>query len=245
VGDRAADDHVSRPRLAVQLCTFRGTQVWLDASWVVVLPFAVWSLAVGYVPEHYPVFGAVLSWLTGLAGAAGLLAAVLLHEAVHVLVEQRNARPRCAVIVHVVGSAPYPACGGGDVSALVAGPAASLVLSALTFWAALNTGPFSRPLEALMGYLALVNALLALAHCVPAWPFDAGRLVGSVLPRCGVPSVVAAGIVRTLGALVAFGLVLFGGWQIVVLGSRFIGVWIVAVGALIAWALATEQWRRR
>ena len=80
--------------------------------------------------------------------------AVLLHEAAHLLVEQRNAKPRRALIVHVIGSVPYAACSGrgpADFWANVAGPAASLVLSVLTFWAALNAGPFSRPVEALMG----------------------------------------------------------------------------------------------
>ena len=235
---------MSRPRLAVQLCTFRGAEVWLDVSWIVVVPFAVWSLAVSYVPEHYPVFGAVLSWLTGLVGAAGLLLAVLLHEAAHLLVEQRNAGPRRAFIVYVVGSAPYGGGGRSDLLALVAGPAASLILAGVAFWAALNAGPFSRPLEALMGFLAIVNALLVLVHCVPAWPFDAGRLVACALARFGVPSLVAERSVRALGACVALALIVFGSWQAIVLGSRVLGVWIVLVGGLVAWALATERWRR-
>ena len=96
-----------------------------------------------------------------------------------------------------------------------------------------------------MGFLAIVNALLALVHCVPAWPFDAGRLVGCALPRLGVPSPVAARILRVLGALVAFGLILLGSWQMIVLGSRMLGLWIVFAGALVAWALVTEQWRRQ
>jgi hypothetical protein len=34
----------------------------------------------------------------------------------------------------------------------------------MTFWAALNAGPFSRSFEALLGYLAIVNVLLAVVH---------------------------------------------------------------------------------
>jgi len=194
------------PRWGVQLCTFRGTEVWLDASWLVVLPFIVWSLAVGYFPENYPVFGVALNWLMGLAGAAGLFVAVLLHEATHLLIRQRGGKPRCTLIVHIVGGVPCGSGGGGgrkDFWAMAAGPPASLTLAAVTFWAALNAGPFSRPLEALLGYLAVVNVLLAALHSVPVWPFDAGRLVACALPRVGVSSVLAARIARALGALTA------------------------------------------
>jgi Zn-dependent protease len=234
-----------RPRWGVQLCTFRGTDVWLDASWVVLLPFTAWSLAIGYLPEHYPVFGVVLDWVMGLAGAAGLCVAVALHEAVHLLVQPRRAKPPCILIVHLVGSVPsgLASCGDGtDVWALAAGPLASLIVAAVTFWAALNAGPFSRPLEALLGYLAIVNVLLALVHSVPAWPFDAGRLLCCALPRLGVSTILAARIVRALGACVAIGLILLGGWQMIVAGSRLLGSWIAIVGALVAWALATDQY---
>ncbi len=233
-----------RPRWAVQLCTFRGVDVWLDGSWVVLLPFAAWSLAIGYFPEHYPVFGVVLDWLIGLAGAAGLCVAVALHEAVHLLVQPRGVKPTCTLIVHLFGSAPsgLPGCGvGNDLWALAAGPLASLIVAAVTFWAALNVGPFSRPLEALLGYLAIVNVLLALVHCVPAWPFDAGRLLCCALARLGVSTILAGRIVRGLGACVSIGLILLGGWQMIVGGSRLLGSWMAIVGALVAWALATEQ----
>jgi Zn-dependent protease len=237
-----------RPHRAVQLCTFRGTEVWFDASWIVLLPFATWSLAVGYFPEQYPVFGAVLNLLLGLAGAAGLCVSVLVHEAVHLLVQQPCEKPLCTVVVHVVGSVSCQACAGGHRThlwAIAAGPPASLILAAVTFWAALNAGPFSRPLEALLGYLAIVNVLLAALHSIPAWPLDAGRLIGRALPRLGVPSVLAERIVSALGVLVSCGLILLGGWQMVAFGSRLLGIWIAIVGALLAWALATEQSRRR
>ena len=236
-----------RPRWAVQLCSFCGTEVWLDASWIVLLPLVTWALAVGYFPEHYPVFGVVLDWLLGLAGAAGLCVAVALHEAMHLMVQPRGSKSSCIVIVHLVGGAPFGAtsCGcGTHLWAVAAGPPASLILAAVTFWAALNAGPFSRPLEALLGYLAIVNVLLAAVHSVPAWPFDAGRLLGYVLPRLGVSNTLAARIVRALGAVVSVGLILLGGRGVMVDRSGLLGAWIAIVGALVAWALATEQLRR-
>ena len=49
---------MSRQSWAVRLGTVGVTEVWLDATWIVVLPLAAWSLAVVYFPENYPVFGA-------------------------------------------------------------------------------------------------------------------------------------------------------------------------------------------
>jgi Zn-dependent protease len=222
-----------RPRWAVELCRFRGTEVWLDASWIVLLPLATWSLAVGYFPEHYPVFGVVLDWFLGLAGATGLCVAVALHEAVHLLVRPRGAKRPCTVIVHLVGGIPCEATsfsGRSGLWAIAAGPPSSLILAALTFWAALNAGPFSRPLEALLGYLAIVNVLLAVMHSVPAWPFDAGRLLACALPRVG-------GMVRALGAVASIGLLLLGGREVIVDRSGLLGAWIAIVGVLVAWAL--------
>jgi Zn-dependent protease len=237
-----------RPRWAVQLCTFRGTGVWLDCSWIVLVPCAAWSLAVGYFPEHYPVFGVVLDWLLGLAGAAGLCVAVALHEVVHLLVQARGATRSCTVIVYLVGSTPSGTArwgDGTDLSALAAGPLVSLLVAAAAFWAALNAGPFSRPLEALLGYLAMVNMLLAVVHSVPAWPFDAGRLLGCMLQRFGVSYILAARIVTALAAVISVGLIVLGGRQVIVARSAMLGAWTAIIGALVAWALATEQLRQK
>jgi Zn-dependent protease len=237
------------PRWAIHLCRFRDTEVWLDASWLVLLPFIAWSLAVGYFPEHYPVFSVVVDWLMGLAAAAASLVAVLLHEAAHLLIQPRGAQPFCTLTVHVVGGMPCGGggCCGGDRTgfrAIAAGPGVSLILAAVTFWAALNAGPFSRPLEALLGYLAIVNVLLALLHSIPAWPFDAGRLVACALARLGTSSILAARVAKMLGGLAAIGLLLLGAWQVIGVGSRLLGAWIAIGGLLVAYAIATASSRR-
>jgi hypothetical protein len=186
----------------------------------------------------------VLNWVLGLAGAAGLCVLVLLHEAVHLLVQKGRAKPPCAVIVHVFGGVLCGPCGDGartDFWVIAAGPPVNLILAAMTFLAALNAGPLSRPLEALLGYLAIVNVLIAVLHTVPAWPADAGCLVGCALVRFGVSSAVAARIVGALGALAAFGLIILCGWQIIVLGARLLGAWSAIMGVLLARAIVAHR----
>jgi Zn-dependent protease len=231
----------------MHLGRFGGTQVWLDASWVPVLPFAAWSLAVVYFPGNYPIFDPVSDWLIGLAGAAGLLASTVLHEAVHVLVARHRGIVPRAIVIGVIGSGACPWCGDGGVDTAVAtavGPVTSTTLALATFWGALNAGALSRPLEALLGYLAIVNALLALLHTLPAWPFDAGWLVRLVLVRMGLTQVIAERVPVALGAMVAGCLVVLGLWEVVSVRSSLLGTWIAVVGALVMWALPWTTYQR-
>jgi Zn-dependent protease len=229
-----------RIRWALPLGRVGATQLWLDASWIPVLPFAAWSLAVAYFPENYPVFGPVLDWALGLAGAAGLWASTLLHEAAHLLVEHRLGTAPRAVTINVLGSVACPWCEGRlrhDAAIAAAGPVVSILLALATFWGALNAGPISRPAEALLGYLAIANLLLALLHAIPVGPFDAGWLLRSALLRIGVKRNVVQRVSVALGALFGGCLVLLGAWQCVIARGGLFGVWVALVGALLLWVL--------
>jgi Zn-dependent protease len=229
---------------AVQLGRFGATQLWLDASWVPVLPFATWSLAVVYFPQNYPVFAPLLDLALGVAGAAGLLASLLLHDTAHLLLARYFGLLPRTIMLNVPGSVAYPV--GEDclrhratVAIAAAGPLASILLASATFWGALNAGPLNRPLEALLGYLAVVNALLALLHLIPAWPFDAGWLLGWLLLRLGVKRSVAQRVLVALGLTVGSGWIVVGAWQFVSAPGGLLGPWVALGGALVIWALPT------
>jgi Zn-dependent protease len=103
----------------------------------------------------------------------------------------------------------------------------------VTFWAALNVGPLSRPLEALLGYLAILNAALALLHALPAWPFDAGWLARAVLMRIGVKRRLAGCVLLALGAVAGCVLVLIGARQVLTTDDELFGTWTIMLGALV------------
>jgi Zn-dependent protease len=123
------------------------------------------------------------------------------------------------------------------IAAIAAGPLASMLLAVAAFWGALNAGPSSRPLEALLGYLAIVNALLAVLHCLPVPPFDAGFVLRLVLVRIGTKPNTAHCLGVVLGAVVGSCLILMGIWQLGSARGGLFGAWVVLAGALVMWAL--------
>ncbi len=227
-------------RGACPLGRFGLTEVRLDATWLL-LPFLSWTLAVGYFPSNYPVFSAVVDWALGLSGALLLPAMILLHELGHLLAGRAAGAPPCCLLVSMVGDVLAPAAEPPRTQALVAlaGPAFSLIVGGLTFWAALNVGPLSRPLEALLGYLSIVSLVLVAGHLVPVWPLDGGRLLEAVLIRAGLEAERARRVVVLLGALAGVGLIGVGAREIW-LGGVLPGVWAMLVGAVLL-VLAAAQ----
>jgi Zn-dependent protease len=112
-----------------------------------------------------------------------------------------------------------------------------MLLAVAAFWGALNAGPLSRPLEALLGFLAIINALLAVLHGIPVAPFDAGVLLQVVLTRTGVKPTAAQLLPVALGVLLASCLILLGLWQVASARGSLFGAWVAVVGALMLWAL--------
>lgn len=223
-------------RWAFRLLEVGHTELRLHPVWAGVIPFLSWSLAVAYFPSVYPVFRPLVDWALGVAGAFLLLAMVLLHELTQLGVLQACKQAPHRRVMLLFGSAPCPSwrpCGGA-LSGL-AGIAASLVLALLTFWAALNAGPFSRPLEGLLGYLALVNALLGLVHLFPGLPLDGGRLLYWGLTKLGLRNRQAYSTASLVGAAGGFGSVGLGAW---LLAQRTVlpGCWMILIGAILVLA---------
>src|SRR5437879_2007919 len=60
--------------------------------WLVLLLIA-WSLAEGYMPQHYPGLGAATYWAIGIVSAIILFVSVFLHELSHSYIAKKNGLP--------------------------------------------------------------------------------------------------------------------------------------------------------
>jgi Zn-dependent protease len=216
---------------AIHIGCFKQVEVCLESTWLLVLPFLAWSLAVYYFPRNYPVFTPSLDWILGLAGAAASVGLVLVHEAVHLGLDYISRRPPGRVVIGVVS---HPECAKPEdrrtILVALCGPAANLVLALLAFWAALNAGPLSRPLEALFGYLAGASALIAFVHLLPGCALDGGQALRALLLVLGVSRRVATmttALFRLLAGSCMIGAALW------LSTSVLTAIWLTLIGVLV------------
>lgn len=175
----------------------------------------------------------------GLAAAMALLigASVLLHELGHALVARRLAVPVQSITLFAFGGvaeveveSPGP---GAEFAIAVAGPAVSLLISAvagLLAWLIPQPGATLPLLPLLAGHLAAANAIMALFNLLPGYPMDGGRVLRATLWFLGdelLPATrLAAQIGRACGAAIGIGGLAFG----IAVAQPIAALWSALIG---------------
>lgn len=102
-----------------------GVTVGVHWTWLIIVAYLTYSLAVSYLPDAAPGYGDATYWVVGGAAAALLFISVLFHELAHPLaaraqgmeadhimlfifggisnIQERPSRPRAEFIMTVVG----------------------------------------------------------------------------------------------------------------------------------------------
>ena len=70
--------------------------------WLVLLLIA-WSLAEGYMPQHYPGLGVTTYWAIGIVSAIILFVSVFLHELSHSYIAKKNGLPIARITLFFFG----------------------------------------------------------------------------------------------------------------------------------------------
>src|SRR6266705_748408 len=158
--------------------------------WLVLLLIA-WSLAEGYMPQHYPQIQSVTTyWAIGIVSAIILFVSVFLHELSHSYIAKKNGLPIARITLFFFGGvsemSEEPKDPGLEVRMAAAGPLTSFaiagVLGALWYVSTLVSAPLS--VIAVLGYNAVINVALGAFNLVPAFPLDGGRVLrGSLWGR--------------------------------------------------------------
>lgn len=170
-----------------------GIPVSADASWLVILALLTLSLASGFpamLHEYFP--GATQPppseyWVMGLITALAFFACILLHEFGHAIVARARGMRINGITLFLFGGVAEigdePPSAATEFLMAIAGPAVSVVL-AILFWLlslAGNRAGWSHQVVIVLGYLALINALVLAFNLVPAFPLDGGRVLRSIL----------------------------------------------------------------
>ena len=203
-----------------------GIPVRLNWSFLVVLPFfaafIAWDIAAltGIINE---IFGSAidpgqlgegtLALALGLASALGLFGGVLLHEFGHSLVALRYGYEIESITLWLLGGVAsfeeFPEDWRHELVIAVAGPAVSVLVGVGSYAVFLGLPAGLDPARFVLGYLALLNVVLAVFNLLPAFPMDGGRILRALLAR-NQPHARATQQAAAVGKAFAFGLALLG-----------------------------------
>jgi len=222
-----------------------GIQIKINASWAFIALLIAWSLAEGFFPAVYEGLDRRLYWWMAAAGVIGLAISIIAHELSHSLAGRAFGIEVKTITLFLFGGAAQmedePPTARSEIIMAAAGPAMSLALAGLFNMLAAFTAPLSHPLALVLGYLAILNLLLAVFNLLPAFPMDGGRVLRGVIWARTGDLRRATRIASRAGA--AFGWILSGLGLVMIFGGAFAGgLWWILIGQFIRFA-ALSSWR--
>lgn len=229
----------------IPLFSLFGIRVGLDLSWFLLAFLLVWSLSAGYFPWAAPgLDGSTYFWM-GVVGAAGLFGSIIFHEFAHALVARRYDLPISSITLFIFGGVAEmedePRTAAAEFWMAIAGPIASLLLGG-ALYLALMAGvlPPDTPAGAVVGYLALINLVLAVFNMLPAFPLDGGRILRSALWWFNDDFKKSTRIAAAAGAVLAVMLIVLGVLNIIA-GAFVQGIWQMLIGFFIYTAAGASR----
>ncbi len=218
---------------AIRLGSIRGIEIGVHYNWLLIFFLVAWSLAMGYFPQSYLGWTQLAYWTTGVIASILLFVSVLLHELAHSFVAQARGLPVRSITLFIFGGvsnivreAENPRT---EFAMAVVGPLSSLVIAGVFYGLFLVVPNKLDPLAALLSYLALINAFLAVFNLIPGFPLDGGRVLRSIIWGATGNLVKATNIAATVGRLFGWGLIGVGLFQIL-RGNFLGGLWIAFIG---------------
>jgi Zn-dependent protease len=210
-----------------------GIEIRIDSSWTVVALLITYSLYLRFrfLFEDLSASGAVV---LAIVGAVLFFGSVLAHEMAHALVSvARGIRVQDITLFLFGGAtrAKVESKGPADEFLIaVVGPLTSLGLAAV-FWGLATVGDAVLPeaVAGALGYLGLVNLILALFNLVPGFPLDGGRLLRSAIWKTTGSLPRATRVASIVGQAVGW-LLVAGGLLSLMAGSLGGGIWLAFIG---------------
>ncbi|WP_028484573.1 site-2 protease family protein [Thioalkalivibrio sp. ALE17] len=216
----------------------RGIRIQLHISWVFILVLLVASMSTGF-HHQYPEWSLAMAAATALVTALLFFTSILAHELGHSIVALRRGVPVESITLFIFGGVAQmerdPERAEDEFWIAIAGPAVSVAL-ALAFAAlAQATAGGYEPIPVALGWLALINVIVAIFNLIPGFPLDGGRVFRAVIWKLTGDARRATEAAVWGGRVVAFLLFGFAFWNLVVIGNLIGGLWMM----LIAWFLLT------
>lgn len=178
-----------------------GIPIRVNISLVVFLPILAWLIGSGEQLAAYATvinsmtpatvaatdLGAIDRWIIGTAAAVGLFASVAIHELGHAWVAMRYDITVKSITLWLLGGLAHlgevPKQWDREFWIAIAGPITSLLVGIVCI-GALSVIPASATVVVFaVGFLAVMNIVMAVFNMLPAFPLDGGRVLRALLSR--------------------------------------------------------------
>lgn len=174
-------------RLNISLLVFLPILVWLIGSGEQLSAYAAIINLMAPTPVEATALGDTNRWIIGITAAVGLFASVTLHELGHSWVAMRYDIEVQSITLWILGGlakfSEIPREWNREFWISVAGPITSLLVGVVCI-SALYVIPESATVVVFaIGFLAVINIVLALFNMLPAFPMDGGRMLRALLAR--------------------------------------------------------------
>lgn len=185
---------------SLRIGSLLGIPIKLGVSFLLVIPVLAYLIGseVGTTIEMLnQLFGAtitpeplttgVVPWLLGLSAALGLFISVLLHELGHSIVARRYGLEIEAITLWFLGGlaqfTELPDDWRHELMIAIAGPIVSVTLGLLCYAGFVLLSAELPAILFVLGYLAVLNVVLAAFNMLPGFPMDGGRVLRALLSR--------------------------------------------------------------
>ncbi|GAA0251134.1 site-2 protease family protein [Haladaptatus pallidirubidus] len=185
---------------SLRLGSLFGIPIRLGVSFLLVLPLLAYLIGsqvgltvdllngiFGTTLDPAPLTAGLFPWLLGVGAALGLFASVLLHELGHSLVARRYGLETESITLWFLGGlaqfAELPDDWRQEFAIAIAGPVVSVALGVLFYGSFELLAGRLPAVRFVIGYLAVLNVVLAAFNMLPGFPMDGGRVLRAVLSR--------------------------------------------------------------
>jgi Zn-dependent protease len=229
----------------IRLGTVAGVRVGLHWSVLGIVALLLFSFAGGALPAQFPDQSPAAYVLAAVLATALFVLSLLAHEVGHAVIAMRNGIEVEGITLWLLGGvarlrseASNP---GMDFRIAAVGPGISLVLGAgftATSWV-LSGAQAPELVTGVVGYLGVINIVLAVFNLIPAAPLDGGRILRSALWAWRGDRAQAQIWAARAGRVFGFLLVALGVFG--VFAGTGGGLWWVLIGLFIVTMASVEE----
>lgn len=221
-------------RSVMALGHIQGIRIEIHASWLIIFALLMITMTTG-LRNEYAAWSFNQAFLTALLTSVAFFASIVAHELGHSLVAIRRGVPVNAITLFIFGGVAQldkdSESAVDEFWIAIAGPAVSFVL-AIGF-ALLSGLAAYEPLTVGLGWLSVINLMVAVFNLIPGFPLDGGRVFRALVWKATGDAAKGNRAAVAGGRVVAYGLFALGLWRLLVEGNMVGGIWIM----LLAWFL--------